>query len=327
MTTKSFAALGGMIMLTSAALADFHEWAPTPPMGWNSWDCFGCTLTEAQAREQADCQAKYLLPAGYRYFTVDIQWYEPEAQGHWYKPGAKLEMDGYGRLLPAVKKFPSAADGRGFKPLADYVHAKGLKFGIHMMRGIPKQAVVANTPVLGTTFRAQDIANTKDTCPWNPDMYGVDMTKPGAQAYYDGVYAQYAAWGVDFVKIDDISRPYTDAQLLEIEAIRKAIDRTGRPIVLSLSPGDTPVARGSHVSTQANMWRISDDFWARWKPLHGMFGRLHRWEPHRVPGSWPDADMLPFGIISFDKKCQFPECRIALLFEPFIPQVCKCASV
>ena len=192
-------------------------------------------------------QAKWLLPAGYKYHTVDIQWYEPESVRHWYKEGAKLEMDGYGRLLPAVKKFPSAAGGKGFRPLADYVHSKGLKFAIHMMRGIPRQAVDQNTPVLGTKFRAKDIANVNDKCAWNPDKYGVDMAKPGAQEYYDSVFAQYAAWGVDFVKVDDIARPYSEAQRLEIEAIRKAIDKTGRPIVLSLSPGDTPLSLGAHV--------------------------------------------------------------------------------
>ena len=287
--------------------ADFHDWAKTPPMGWNSWDCFGTTLTEAQSREQADMQAKYLLPAGYKYHTVDIQWYEPDSVRHWYKEGAKLEMDGYGRLLPAVKKFPSAAGGKGFKPLADYVHSKGLKFAIHMMRGIPRQAVDQNTPVLGTKFHAKDIANVNDKCAWNPDKYGVDMAKPGAQEYYDSVFAQYAAWGVDFVKVDDIARPYSEAQRLEIEAIRKAIDRTGRPIVLSLSPGDTPLSRGAHVCEYANMWRVCDDFWDRWEPLHGLFGRLHKWTEFRRAGSWPDADMLPFGVVDFGRKTRLTE--------------------
>lgn len=295
------AALGGMV----CGAAPFHDWAKTPPMGWNSWDSFGTTLTEAQSREQADRQAKWLLPAGYIYHTVDIQWYEPNAERHWYRPGAKLAMDGYGRLLPAENRFPSAAGGKGFKPLADYVHSKGLKFAIHRMRGIPRQAVAENTPVLGTNYRARDIADTSDTCAWNPDMYGVDMTKPGAQEYYDSVFAQYAAWGVDFVKVDDIARPYTPAQLREIEAIRKAIDKTGRPIVLSLSPGDTPLSQGAHVCEYANMWRVCDDFWDRWEPLYGLFGRLDKWTEFRRTGSWPDADMLPFGVIDFGRRTKF----------------------
>ena len=132
----------------------FLKWAQTPPMGWNSWDIFGTTLTEAEAKRQADAMAKHLKPSGYDIFTVDIQWYEPESKGHGYQPGAKLEMDEYSRLVPAVKKFPSAANGKGFKPLADYVHSKGLRFGIHIMRGIPRQAVQQNTRILGTNVRA-----------------------------------------------------------------------------------------------------------------------------------------------------------------------------
>ncbi len=274
-------------------------------MGWNSWDIFGTTVTEQQAREQADAMAKHLKPAGYDVFTVDIQWYEPDSRGHVYRRGAPLEMDEYSRLIPAVKKFPSSANGAGFKPLADYVHSKGLRFGIHIMRGISRQAVRDNTPLLGTTARARDIANTNSTCSWNPDMYGVDMSKPGAQEYYDSLIQLYASWGVDFIKCDDISRPYNRVQMAEIEALRKAIDQCGRPIVLSLSPGDTPVGRGEHVMNHANMWRISDDFWDRWEPLKEMFGRLDRWTPFRTNGAWPDADMLPFGIVEFNRPTRF----------------------
>jgi hypothetical protein len=281
--------------------------APTPPMGWNSWDFFGTTITEQQARAQADAMAEILKPAGYDVFTVDIQWYEPNSRGHDYQEGAPLEMDAYSRLLPAVKKFPSAANGVGFKVLADYVHAKGLRFGIHIMRGIARQAVRANTPIFGTAARAADIANRQSTCAWNPDMYGVDMAKPGAQEYYDSLFALYASWGVDFVKVDDIARPYDDGQKAEIEAIRRAIDKTGRPIVLSLSPGDTPIERGAHVMDHANLWRISDDFWDRWEPLRGMFGRLEKWTKFRAPGAWPDADMLPFGIIELGRPTHFTQ--------------------
>ena len=279
--------------------------ALTPPMGWNSWDIFGTTLNEDQARAQADAMAKHLLPHGWKYFTVDIQWYEPEAKGHVYQAGAPLAMDAFSRLLPAVKKFPSAADGAGFKPLADYVHSRQLKFGIHLMRGIPRQAVKQNTPIVDTKARAADIANTDSVCPWNPDMYGVDMSKPGAQAYYDSLFKLYASWGVDFVKVDDISRPYDKSQMAEIEAIRKAIDNCGRPMVLSLSPGDTPIERGEHVMKHANMWRISDDFWDRWPPLYEMFGRLEKWTPFQAKGAWPDADMLPFGIIEMGRPTNF----------------------
>jgi hypothetical protein len=216
-------------------------------------------------------------------------------------------MDEYSRLIPGLTKFPSSANGKGFKPLADYVHDKGLKFGIHIMRGIAKQTVRENTAILGTDAHAADIANTNSTCAWNPDMYGVDMSKPGAQAYYNSIIQLYASWGVDFIKVDDIARPYDAVQQAEIEAIRKAIDGCGRPIVLSLSPGDTPIERGEHVMNHANMWRISDDFWDRWAPLYGMFGRLEKWMPYRADGAWPDADMLPFGIVEFDRPTRFTQ--------------------
>jgi len=287
------------------AESHFKEWAKSPPMGWNSWDSFGTTLNETQAKEQADAMAKDLESYGWEYFTVDIQWYEPNATGHTYVEGAPLQMDEYSRLIPALNKFPSSANGKGFKPLADYVHSKGLKFGIHLMRGISRQAVKQNTPILGTNVHAADIAITSSTCAWNPDMYGVDMSKEGAQTYYDSLFQMYASWGVDLVKVDDIARPYNAIQQAEIEAIRKAIDKTGRPIILSLSPGDTPIEHGAHVMEHANMWRISDDFWDRWPPLYGMFHRLDKWTKYRATGTWPDADMLPFGNIEFGRPTRF----------------------
>ena len=275
--------------------------APRPPMGWNSWNSFATTITEAQSREIAAIMAEKLLPFGYDVFTIDIQWYEPEARSYTYNNDPKPAMDAYGRLIPAPNRFPSSAGGKGFAPLAAAVHKLGLKFGIHLMRGIPRLAVERNLPVLGTDLRAQDIADTGSTCPWNPDMYGVDMRKPGAQAYYDSVFALYASWGVDFVKMDDMSRPY-DSHAPEIEAAHKAILATGRPIMLSLSPGETPVHRADHVRRFAQMWRISDDFWDEWRLLEEQFTRLENWNPHRAPGGWPDADMLPLGRLALGER-------------------------
>lgn len=280
---------------------EFHKWAQRPPMGWNSWDNFATTITEAQTKAQADFMAEKLKPFGWEYIVVDIQWYEPGANSHNYRQNAVLTMDEFGRLLPAPNRFPSAAEGVGFKALSDYVHAKGLKFGIHLMRGIPRQAVNNNLPVKGTSVRAQDIANKASICPWNPDMYGVDLSKPGAQEYYNSVFELIASWGVDYVKVDDIARPYHQHEK-EIEAIRKAIDRTGRPMVLSLSPGETALTAAAHVTQHANLWRISDDFWDNWPVLHEQFARLENWNPHRMPGAWPDADMLPFGVIDLGKR-------------------------
>jgi alpha-galactosidase len=291
-----------MPLMNAQSKKDYHSWAVTPPMGWNSWDCFGTQITEAQAKEQADYMAKYLKKHGWEYFTVDIQWYEQNSKGYDYAKDAVLTMDEFSRLLPAPRKFPSASNGNGFKPLADYVHSKGLKFGIHMMRGIPRQAVKQNTPIKGTSFRAADIADTKSTCTWNPDMYGVDMTKPGAQEYYNSIMELVASWGVDFIKVDDLSRPYHQP---EIEAIRKAIDKTGRKIVFSTSPGETPLSAGPHVNQHANQWRISDDFWDNWNALLEQFKRLDNWTPYRITGAWPDADMLPLGMLQLGRKTHF----------------------
>lgn len=289
------------ILTPARAEPAFLDWAPTPPMGWNSWDCFGTTVTGAQTRAQADYMAAKLKAHGWQYIVVDIQWYEPEAAGHGYKAGAELTMDAWGRLLPALNRFPSAAEGRGFGPLAGYVHSRGLKFGIHLMRGIPRLAVERNLPVWGTDLHARDIADTSSTCPWNPDMYGVAMDRDGAQAYYDSVFALIASWGVDYVKVDDISRPYHE-HAPEIEAIRRAIDRTGRPIVLSLSPGETALSAAAHVREHANLTRISDDFWDNWPALFAQFARLENWNPHRRRGFWPDADMLPFGVLEMGRR-------------------------
>ncbi len=272
----------------------FFDWAKTPPMGWNSWDCYGCTVNEEQTKANADYMAEKLAKYGWQYIVVDIQWYTDSTRGFDYARVPQITLDEWGRLLPVPSKFPSATDGKGFKPLADAIHGKGLKFGVHLLRGIPRVAVDKNTPIQGTDFHAADIADRKSTCPWNPDMYGVDMTKPGAQEYYNSVFKLFAEWGVDYVKVDDLSRPYHKP---EVEALRKAIDASGRPMVLSTSPGNTPLPEGEHVATHANLWRVSDDFWDNWKLLYNQFGLLDRWTPYRAAGHWPDADMLPIGNV------------------------------
>ena len=297
-------ALPFLVACSVSAADDFHSWAKTPPMGWNSWDCFATTATEAMTKAEADVMASELAAHGWNYVVVDIQWYEPGATGYGYHENAKLTLDGYGRLVPAPNKFPSSAGGVGFRALSEYIHAKGLRFGIHLMRGIPRQAVEENLPILGTPYRASDIADRVRVCPWNSDMYGVDMSRPGAQAYYDSVFAQIASWGVDFVKVDDLSRPYVRNEP-EIEAVRRAIDRTGRAMVLSTSPGETDINAAAHVVGHANMWRISDDFWDHWSLLEAQFGRLDRWNTWRRPGAWPDADMIPIGTIDLGRRTWF----------------------
>ncbi|GAD17169.1 hypothetical protein FD05_GL001960 [Lentilactobacillus otakiensis DSM 19908 = JCM 15040] len=242
--------------------------------------------------------SKNLKQYGWQYITVDIQWYEPSANSSKYHDFAPLVMDEYSRLLPDPKRFPSAANGNGFKPLADYIHGLGLKFGIHIMRGIPRQAVHTSAPLKGADKTAKDIA-LNNICPWNSDMYGVNVDMPEGQGYYDSIMALYASWGVDFIKCDDIANSviYNGTHKKEVEALRKAIDKTGRDMVLSLSPGPAPVDNGAFFQRTANMWRITDDFWDEWSLLLNMFDRAEKWSSMSRPGNWPDCDMLPLGHI------------------------------
>ena len=287
--------------VAASASAQGRGLASAPPMGWNSWDSYGTTVREHQVKANADVMARDLAKFGWSYIVVDIQWYQPNAEGHDYKPGATLTMDGFGRLTPAVNKFPSASPGGGFTSLAAYVHGKGLKFGMHLMRGIPRQAVALNLPIKGTRYHAADIADKENGCVWNPDMWGVDMTKPGAQAYYDSVAELYASWGVDFIKVDDMgSHLYQPA---EMKALRLALQKTGRPIVLSISPGPAPASEAAYFQKHADMWRISDDFWDDWRLLKRQFDYMRDWMGQ--PGkndTWPDADMLPLGRLRLTDK-------------------------
>ncbi len=270
--------------------------AATPPMGWNSWDCYGTTVTEAEVKANADYMAKNLKSHGWQYIVVDIQWSEPNAGAHGYRPDAELAMDANGRLIPAANRFPTSADGRGFQPLADYVHARGLRFGIHIMRGIPRRAVKANLPVAGSPARAAEIADVHSICPWNTDMYGVDMKRPGAQDYYDSIVKMYAGWGVDYIKADDIARPVHTG---EIAALHRAILKTGRPIVLSLSPGPAALKSLAFLQANANMWRISDDFWDEWRYLQQNFTLMQIWGGVGRPAHGPTPTCCRWAASAF----------------------------
>ena len=284
---------------------DKNIFAKKPPMGWNSYDYYDTTVTEEQVKQNADYMAKYLKPYGYEYIVVDIEWYSYKTgsmrKKHQYIPFEQMEIDEYSRLLPCPEKFPSSKNGQGFKPLADYVHEKGLKFGIHMMRGIPRISAHMHSNILGSDKTANEIANPYSICPWNPDMYGVNAEEEGAQAYYDSLLELYAKWGVDFIKCDDIchTKLYEDAYAgrKEIEMLYHAIQKTGREIVLSLSPGPAIIEQAWHYEKYANMWRITDDFWDNWELLKAMFSRCELWQNHRTKGCYPDCDMLPVGSV------------------------------
>ena len=269
------------------------------PMGWNSWDCYGAGVTEETVRKNAKFMADNLKKYGWEYIVVDIQWAGPEAKTHDYIPFQDLAMDEYGRLLPAENRFPSAKAGRGFRDLADYVHSLGLKFGIHIMRGIPRTAVHRNLPVYGTDYTARDIAEPNNICQWNPDMYGLNPKHEGAKAYYDSIFALYASWGVDFIKLDDICREMPRLSD-ELELISHCLHSCGRDMVFSISPGPAVLEYSEFYKKTADMWRITDDFWDKWELLYAMFERAEKWSIHTGAGNWPDADMLPIGPILQD---------------------------
>ena len=275
------------------------------PMGWNSYDYYDTNVNEAEVLANAEYMAEHLKPYGWEYVVVDIQWYAYDTASmrdkFQYIPFGRNEMDAFGRLLPCPDKFPSSAGGAGFKTLADKIHALGLKFGIHVMRGIPRLAAHQHLPILGADVTADMVADPSSVCEWNPDMYGIRNTTAG-QAYYDSILQLYAEWGVDFIKVDDICatgfhphRCY--GRKHEVEMLHKAIEQCGRDIVLSLSPGPATVEESWHYSCYANMWRITDDFWDNWDTLLDMFTRCEKWQDHVRPGCWPDCDMLPLGKV------------------------------
>lgn len=297
-------------------MADFRDFAKKPPLGWNSWDCFGAAVNETQLKANADYIARNLKQYGWEYVVCDIQWYEPNARDNDYNNFTRLNMDEYGRLQPAENRFPSSAGGHGFAPIAEYIHSLGLKFGIHIMRGVPRQAVSEDCQIKDSIHTCREIAHHFSVCSWNTDMYGLYNCE-GAQEYYNSIINMYANWGIDFIKCDDIAvtefrrwdNPYTADY--EIEMLRRAIDNCGREIVLSLSPGPAPIRHADHLCKNANMWRLTGDFWDQWEKLHDMFNKCHEWQGVSKKGNYPDCDMLPIGRLSKNGICHGAKDRMS----------------
>ncbi len=300
------AAAVALLLCVAVGRAQQTSLATTPPMGWNSWDSYGLSITESQFLANVDVLARKLKPSGWRYAVIDEGWYLQNPASAAEPETLRYTINAAGQYAPAMNRFPSAADGVGLRYIGDIVHAGGLLFGIHIIRGIPKQTVAANTLIEQTSFHAAEAADQTDLCPWNPDNYGVNDNAAG-QAWYDGLLRQYASWGVDYLKVDCIaSHPYKAA---EIAMIHRAIVKSGRPIVLSLSPGPTSPGNAAEVASYAQLWRISDDVWDVWSrpatdPTHfpqtvkGQFAVVAGWSKYVAPGSWPDADMLPLGQLT-----------------------------
>ncbi|AWB66299.1 alpha-galactosidase [Saccharobesus litoralis] len=285
--------------------------AQTPPMGWNSWDCYSVSINEDELKANADFIAKNLKQHGWEYVVLDLGWYCPSATHETYKQvDIPVEIDEFGRFIPCPEKFPSSKGGKGLKPIADYIHSLGLKFGIHIMRGLPMKAVAQKTPVKGTNVTADQIAYEREACPWFNSLRTLNFAKPEAQAYYDSIFELYAQWGVDYIKADDVNAwhevensdgsptgngsPY---RIDDIEGISQAIKTCGREMVLSLSPGGPETTLINHLRSNSNLWRISADFWDEWGSLKKQMERCAIWAEFATEGHWPDADMLPIGYL------------------------------
>ncbi|HEY5957088.1 MAG TPA: putative Ig domain-containing protein, partial [Polyangiaceae bacterium] len=271
----------------------------TPPMGWNSYDSFGANVKESDVLAAAKAMKTTLAPYGWNAVVIDYLWYDSEQK-----------IDANGRWLPSIAKFPSATGDLGFKPLADQIHALGLSFGIHLMRGIPRKSFTANSPIANSTYTASQAGNASDTCSWDNHMYGVRGDNDAGKAWYDSIYAQYASWGVDFVKVDDMMNPYGGNVLhtAEVQAVAASIAKTGRSMVLSLSPGPNQPKDVSVLNANANMWRTVNDFWDTngLSNISDEFTAAYNWSITTgiTRGHWPDADMLPLGTIG-NRACAF----------------------
>ena len=324
MLIRHLFAVVAFVAMASLARAQQAVLAPTPPMGWNSWDAYGLTITEPQFRANVKVLHEKLQPFGWQYAVIDEGWFFENPQDRSTPDKLRYAIDRYGRYVPVPERFPSAVgkaaasavpnlspdkgmkqvvtfESTNFDELARWVHAQGLKFGIHIVRGIPRASVERNLPVEDSSFHAQDAADQSDACPWDPTNWGVKDNAAG-QAWYDSLLRQYAGWGVDLIKVDCIAdHPY---KVSEIRMIHRAILKTGRPMVLSLSPGPTSLDNAAEVGELAQMWRISNDVWDYWanpnpfpRSVLSQFETTAAWAKYAKPGNWPDADMLPLGTL------------------------------
>jgi len=266
--------------------------ASSPPMGWNSFDSYGVYLHEQAAFDNLEAMAEKLKPHGYEYFVIDNGWFGEYTlqEGTIFsaeKHAHDIRIDGFGYFLPSKVYFPN-----GLKPIAERCHALGLKFGVHLMRGIPRKAYELDLPIEGTSYTARDIAVTdpKENCVWCEYCYAVDMSQPGAQAWYDGLIRHISEMGVDMIKYDDIV-PHPD----EVEAVVEAIAKLEKPMLLSLSPGGQVNPEALDFYRMANMLRVTKDVWDEQEYIDACFLAWRKWQGKEQPGFWIDMDMIPFG--------------------------------
>jgi hypothetical protein len=290
----ALALYGAAVAFLSPATAATNGLSIRPAMGWSSWSFVRRSPTEDKIKAQAAAMVSSgLISHGFGYVNLDDFWQKCDANG--------FVVDGFGRWVVDPAKFPN-----GIKALADYVHSLGLKFGFYVTPGIAKNAVLQNTPIEGTTYHAQDIANTSATeknynC---HNMYVIDYSKPGAQAFISSWAKQFADWGVDYLKIDGVG----GADIPDVQAWATALKATGRPINYALS-NNLPIANATTWKQLANSWRTQGDVecycgpgpngsgypLTDWSHVSSRFGTAASWQPYAGPGNWNDLDSLEVG--------------------------------
>ncbi|XP_074309996.1 uncharacterized protein LOC141644384 [Silene latifolia] len=290
--------------------------AVTPPRGWNSYDSFCWTVSEEEFLHNAELVSQRLRSHGYEYVVVDYLWYRKKVPGAYPDSSGFDVIDEWGRMVPDPDRWPSSKGGKGFTEVAKKVHSMGLKFGIHVMRGISTQAVNAQTPILDTTkggayvegglaWRANDIGIKERTCTWMSHGFMSVNTELGAgRAFLRSLYEQYAEWGVDFVKHDCVFG--ADLDIEEISFVSEVLRKLSRPILYSLSPGTSVTPdMAKKVGNLVNMYRITGDDWDTWGDVAAHFDVSRDFAAANMIGSsslmgksWPDLDMLPLGWLT-----------------------------
>jgi alpha-galactosidase len=274
--------------VTSASAETTSIVAATPPMGWSSWSALRGNITEDKIKAEARIMHDQLRSHGYQYINIDSGWTD--------------HLDAYGRDAWNTTKFP-----HGIPALAAYVHHLGLKFGIYMLPGIPKAAVAANTPILGTPYHAADIADTTTEGNTYTDSWRIDYSKPGAASYVQSYADLFASWGVDYIKMDFVGPGgglHPADNRADIEHWHYALQNSGRPIHLELS-NSLSFDYASTWQAFSNGWRIEGDvecysscpgFLTNWNSrVVRRFTDVPKWIPYAGPGHWNDLDSLELG--------------------------------
>jgi alpha-galactosidase len=297
-----FAALAAAFVLVQAAVSgctatplarDHDGVGATPAMGWSSWSFLRQHPTAAGVEAQAAAMVSSgLSSAGYDYVNTDDFWYScPGSQGP--------DVDSYGRWVTSAAEFPPGSGGEnGIQVVASYVHSLGLKFGLYVTPGISRQAVSRNTPIMGTSYTARQIATTTTELNNNcGGMVGIDYLAPGAQDFINSWADEFAAWGVDYLKLDGVG----DADVADVEAWSAALKQTGRPIHLELSYS-LDVARAATWVANSNGWRTGADIecycgtpLTDWSNVQLRFAQAARWQPYGGPGGFNDYDSIEVG--------------------------------